>query len=124
MLKKKTVHQIIMRSEDTDDSIDELFNKPETEKLILTVAHLCKLKCVHDRLPTLADMEVVYPRLNEKIVFSKWLRQQATKYVKLKQENPFIVKCPTCKHEVDRFDFARIHGRMMRYFFNITDDGQ
>jgi hypothetical protein len=103
--EERAGRHIIMESEDTDDTVDELLKKPETEKMILTVAYLRKLKCVQDRLPTLADMEVVYPRLNEKIVFSRWLRQQAVRYIKRKQENLFIVKCPTCRQEVDRFDF-------------------
>jgi len=110
-----------MQSKDTDD-IDELFKTPEIEKKMLQLAHLLKLKCVQDRLPTLADMEVVYARLNDRIVFSKWLRWVAIQYIKRKQENPFIVKCPTCHQEVDRFDFVKIQGGIMRYFFNITDD--
>jgi hypothetical protein len=104
------------------DSLDEVFKKPEMEKLILEVAYLCKLKCVQERLPTLADIEVFYPRLKEKIVFSRWLRQQAIRYVQRKQQNPFIVKCPTCNQEVDRFDFVQIQGGLMKYFFNITND--
>lgn len=104
------------------DSLDELFKKPEMEKRVLEVAYLCKLKCVQDRLPTLVDIEVTYPRLKEKIVFSRWLKQQAVRYIRLKQQNPFIVKCPTCNQEVDRFDFVQIQGGLMRYFFNITDD--
>jgi hypothetical protein len=111
-----------MQSKDTNDSVDWLFKKPETEKRILEVAYLCKLKCVQDRLPTLSDIEVVYPRLKEKIVFSRWLRQQAIRYIRRKQQNPFIVKCPTCKQEVDRLDFVQIQGGLMRYFFNIAND--
>ena len=97
-----------MQPEDAGDSVDELFKKPETEKRILEVAYLCKLKCVQERLPTLADIEVVYPRLKEKIVFSRWLRQQAIRYIRRKQQTPFIVKCPACNQEVDRFDFVQI----------------
>jgi hypothetical protein len=104
------------------DSIDELFNRPGTEKLFLEVVHQFKLRCVEDRLPTLADMEVVYPRLNEKIVFSSWLRQQAVRYIRRKQQNPHVIRCPTCKQEVDRLDFIQIQGGVMRYFFNITND--
>ena len=108
--------------ESTDD-IDEFFKTPEVEKKILTLTYLIKLKCVQqNRLPTLADMEVVYARLNEKIVFSRWLRRVAVQYAKLKQDNPYIVRCPTCHQEVDRFDFAKIQAGMMRYFFNITED--
>jgi hypothetical protein len=111
-----------MRSEDTDDIIDELFSRPATEKLFLEVAHQFKLRCTEDRLPTLADMEVFYPRLEEKIVFSSWLRQQAVRYIRRKQQNPFIVRCPTCNQEVDRFDFVQIQGGVVKYFFNITND--
>ena len=106
----------------TDEVIDEVFNRPETEKLLLEAAHLFKLRSVKERLPTLADMEVVYPRLKEKIVFSRWLRKQATFYVRRKQQNPYVVKCPTCNQEVDRFDFIQIQGGLTRYLFNITDD--
>jgi hypothetical protein len=49
-----------MQPEDADDSVDQLFKKPEMEKRVLEVAYLCKLKCVQDRLPTLADIEVTY----------------------------------------------------------------
>jgi hypothetical protein len=108
-------------TESTGD-VDELFNRPEIEKKMLQLAYLIKLKRTNDRPPTLAHMEVVYPRLNEKIVFSRWLRRVAIQYIERKQENPFVVKCPTCKQEVDRFDFVQIQAGVMRYFFNIRDD--
>lgn len=113
---------LVMQPEDRDDSVNKLFKRPETEKRILEVADLCKLKCVQGRLPTLADIEVTHPRLNEKVVFSHWLRRQAVRYIRRKQENPFKIRCPTCKQEVDRFDFVQIQGGLMRYFFNISND--
>ena len=118
MLKREAVRRIGMSSKD----IDELFKTPEGEKKMLTLTYLIKLKGPQDRLPTLADMEVVYERLNERIVFSKWLRWAAILHAKRKQENPFIVRCLTCKQEVDRFDFVQIQSGVMRYFFNITND--
>jgi hypothetical protein len=110
-----------MRSDD-DERVKEFLGGPETEKMMCELVYLAKLKAIEGRLPTLVDMEVVYPRLKEKIVFSRWLRQQATRYIKRKQQNPFIVKCPTCNQEVDRFDFIQIQGGLMKYFFNIAND--
>jgi hypothetical protein len=109
-------------SSDSDDFAKRYFERPEIEKMMIEIAHLAKLKVVEGRLPTLADMEVVYPRLKEKIVFSSWLRQQAVRYIRRRQQNPLIVRCPTCKQEVERFDFVQIQGGVMRYFFNITND--
>jgi hypothetical protein len=89
---------------------------------MLGIVYLAKLKGTASRLPTLADIEVFYPRLKEKIVFSSWLRQQAVRYIGRKQQNPFIIRCPTCNQEVDRFDFVQIQSGVMRYFFNIKND--
>jgi hypothetical protein len=94
-----------MQSDDADDTIDELFNRPETEKTILEVAYLCKLKCAKDRLPTLSDIEVVYPRLKEKIVYSRVLREEAMRHVKRQQVSPG-------NEEVVEW---------IKHFFNLTD---
>jgi hypothetical protein len=109
-------------SPNSDDFVKRYFEKPEIEKMMLEIGYLAKLKVMGRRLPTLVDIEVFYPRLKGKIVLSSWLRQQAIRYIRRKQQNPFIVQCPTCKQEVDRLDFVRIQGGLMRYFFNITND--
>jgi predicted DNA-binding ribbon-helix-helix protein len=110
-------------SSNSDDFVKRYFERPEIEKMMLEISYFAKLKVMGRRLPTLRDIEVFYPRLKEKIVFSSWLRQQAVRYIRRKQQNPFIVRCPTCKQEVDRFDFVQIQGGLMKCFFNITNDG-
>jgi len=109
-------------SSNSDDLVKRYFEKPEIERMMLDVGYFAKLKVMGRRLPTLADIEVFYPRLKGKIVFSSWLRQQAIRYIQRKQQNPFIVKCLTCKQEVDRLDFVQVQGGLMRYFFNITSN--
>jgi hypothetical protein len=94
----------------TDEDVKQFLEKPEIEKMMLELVYLAKLERIASRLPTLADMEVFYPRLGEKIVFSSCLRQQAIRYIRRNQQNPFVVRCPTCKQEADRFDFIQIQG--------------
>jgi len=106
-----------------DDIVKKLLEEPETEKLLLESAHLFKLRAIGERrLVTLGDMEVFYPRFGEKLAFSRWLREQALRYIRLNCANPIILECLNDQGGSFKLNLTNVQNNWIQLFFDIKDE--
>jgi len=65
----------------------------------------------------LANLEVFYPRLNEKLVYSRWLKEVAIQYIQLNRKNPILLDCVGKKGTTFKLNLSAV-----QFFFNLSDE--
>lgn len=103
------------------DVIKEVLEEPETHRLLIESVHAAKLPG-KDELCTLADLEIFYPRLNESLVYSRWLRDEAIRRIRLNRSHPVMLDCLGRKGKVFKLDLTQVQSNWIQFFFNIKDD--
>jgi hypothetical protein len=73
-------------------------------------------------LCTLSDFEIFYTRLKETLVYSRWLREEAIRCIRLNRANPIILDCLGRKGKVFKSDPTQVQSNWIQFFFNIMDD--
>lgn len=84
----------------------KIWNDPETERLAHSSIQSIRSRALGGRLKTLKEIEVFSSRLNEKIAYSRCLRQEVTRHI---------------RHQQAKGD-GRQTVEWMKDFFNVTDE--
>jgi hypothetical protein len=103
------------------DSVKEFLAEPETERLMIEAVHAAKEPKECEPC-TLRNLEINYPRLKEEIVYSRWLREEAIRFIRLGRADPIVLDCLNSKGKTFKLNLSAVQTNWIQFFFNITDD--
>jgi hypothetical protein len=102
------------------DLVREVMEEPEMQRLLVEAVHAATIP-KKDEPCTLANLEVFYPRLNEKLVYSRWLKEAAIQYIQLNRKNPILLDCVGKKGKTFKLNLSAVQNNWIQFFFNLSD---
>jgi len=106
---------------EVSDIVKEVMEEPETQRLLIEAVHAASMP-KRDEPCTLSNLEVFYSRLNEKIVYSRWLKEAAIRYIRLNRKNPVILDCVGRKGKTFKLNLNAVQNNWIQFFFNLSDE--
>jgi len=106
---------------ETRDIVKEVMEEPGTQRLLIEAVHAAKMP-KKDEPCTLSNLEVFYPRLNEKLVYSRWLKEAAIRYIRLNRKNPILLDCVGRKGKKFKLNLNAVQNNWIQFFFNLSDE--
>jgi hypothetical protein len=103
------------------DAVEEVMEEPETQRLLIQAVHAANMP-KNEEPCTLLNLEVFYPRLNEKLVYSRWLKEAAIRYIRLNRKNPILLDCVGRKGRKFKLNLNAVQNNWIQFFFNLSDD--
>jgi hypothetical protein len=103
------------------DTVKEVLAEPDMERLMIEAVHAAKRPKKGEPC-TLRNLEINYPRLKEEIVYSRWLREEAIRYIRLSRTDPIVLDCLGSSGKTFKLNLSAVQTNWIQFFFNITDD--